>query len=243
MEVSEYSISRQRMVDLQIRGRGIKDERVIQAMLKVPRELFVEPVLRHKAYENHPLPIGAGQTISQPYIVAVMTEALLVEPGQRVLEIGTGSGYQTAILAELGAEVYTVERIKSLMEEAQERLRSLGYEGIHFKLGDGSQGWPEFAPYDRILVTAGAAWVPDQLWAQLSSKGRMIIPLGNGESQVLTLFRYIDGRIRRHDLMSCSFVPLVVGGSETDSGSGRGAADSAPGSGPGGRPFKSGRPD
>jgi protein-L-isoaspartate(D-aspartate) O-methyltransferase len=197
------------MVDFQLRARGIKEERVIQAMSAVPRHLFVGPALRHKAYDDYPLPIGADQTISQPYMVAVMTEALQVEPGQRVLEIGTGSGYQTAILAELGAEVYTIERIEPLMAQARERLKSLGYEGIHFKLGDGSQGWPEFAPFDRILMTAGAMRVPEPLWTQIAEKGRMVLPLGDGESQMLTLFRCTNDRIRWHELMKCSFVPLV----------------------------------
>ena len=148
--------ARQRMVEYQLRARGVRDERVLAAMARVPRHLFVPAPNHHAAYEDHPLPIGDGQTISQPYMVAVMTEALRLEGGERVLEIGTGSGYQMAVLAELSAYVYSIERIGALAERARERLAGLGYGNVEITVGDGSLGWPEHAPYDRVLVTAGA---------------------------------------------------------------------------------------
>ncbi len=213
-------------------SRGVRDRRVLKAMLKVPRHLFVDKAFYHKAYDNYPLPIGQGQTISQPYIVATMTEKLMVCSKDRILEIGTGSGYQTAILAELASSVYTVERVKELSLQAQERLKSLGYDNVFFKIGDGSIGWAEYAPYDGIIVTASTENIPPLLLEQLSERGRMVIPLHNS----LLLVRKRRGRIISQKILDCKFVPLIE-----DSGSG--AVVSAPGSGPGGRWFKSSLPD
>ncbi|HAA83842.1 MAG TPA: protein-L-isoaspartate O-methyltransferase, partial [Thermodesulfobacterium commune] len=163
-----YRIAREKMVKSQIVARGIKDEKVIQAMLKVPRHLFVEEALRDQAYGDFPLPIGKGQTISQPYIVALMTEALELKGKERVLEVGTGSGYQTAILAEIALWVYTIERDPDLSEKAKKVLLSLGYKNISFKIGDGSLGWPEAAPFDAIIVTAASPQIPQPLVDQLA---------------------------------------------------------------------------
>lgn len=168
-----------------IRRHGIKDPRVLEAILKVPRHLFVPKELIHEAYVDAPLPIGEGQTISQPYIVALMTEALELDENSKVLEIGTGSGYQAAILAEIAKEVYTVERIPSLKEKARKVLDALGYENIKFKVGDGTEGWPEYAPYDAIIVTAGAPEIPKPLVEQLKVGGRLVIPVGDELTQRL----------------------------------------------------------
>ena len=180
-----YRIAREKMVENQIKERGIKDERVLSAMLKVPRHLFVDEALKDQAYGDFPLPIGEGQTISQPYIVAVMTEALELKGNERVLEIGTGSGYQTAILAELAFWVYTVEKYSALLERAKKILLKLGYKNISFKLGDGSLGWKEVAPFEAIIVTAAAPQIPPPLIEQLSEGGRIVIPVGDVYSQVL----------------------------------------------------------
>ena len=197
------------MVEL-IRRRGIKDERVLNAMLKVPRHLFVPADLVDRAYDDSPLPIGKGQTISQPYIVALMTEALGLDENSKVLEIGTGSGYQAAILAEIAKEVYTVERIPELAERAQKILRALGYNNVYFKIGDGTEGWPEFAPYDAIIVTAASPKVPEPLIEQLKVGGVLVIPVGSELTQELLKITKLseDGETKVESLGGCVFVKL-----------------------------------
>ncbi len=210
MDESRFEKLRKNMVERQILSRGVKDPRVIDAMLKVPRHLFVPEPYRLEAYEDHPLPIGYGQTISQPYMVAVMTELLNLTGREKVLEIGTGSGYQTAVLAELADEVYTVERIPELLERAKKTLTSLGYTNIHFKLADGTLGWPEHAPFDRIIVTAAAPELPQPLVEQLAPDGIMVIPIGSRYLQSLTLVEKLpDGRLKTKELFGCAFVPLI----------------------------------
>jgi len=196
------------MVETQIISRGIQNSKVIEAMLKVPRHVFVPEGLREGAYSDVPLPIGEGQTISQPYIVALMTELLGVQDGDKVLEIGTGSGYQTAILAEIGCFVYTVEIIESLSLRAQETLKGLGYEGIHFKVGDGYRGWSEYAPYDAIIATAAPDHLPKPLTEQLKEGGRMIIPVGD-LYQELILFRKTAQGIKERTVTPVRFVPMT----------------------------------
>ncbi len=205
----EYRLARERMVNEQIYARGIRDKRVLNAMLKIPRHLFVDKGLRNSAYSDHPLPIGEGQTISQPYIVALMTEALGLKGNEKVLEIGTGSGYQTAILAELCREVYTIERIPSLSIKAQKLLKSLGYNNIHFKIGDGTKGWEEHAPYDGIIVTAASPEVPQPYLDQLADGGRLVIPIGDEFSQDLLVIIKEKGRFREKSLGGCRFVKLI----------------------------------
>jgi protein-L-isoaspartate(D-aspartate) O-methyltransferase len=197
------------MVKNQLIPRGIADENVLQAMGKIPRHLFVEEALVGEAYNDHPLPIGHKQTISQPYIVALMTEALELTGKEKILEIGTGSGYQTAILAELSDRVYTVERIEPLLEKSKDLLKSLGYKNIYFKAYDGTLGWKDFAPFDAIMVTAGAPRVPDPLLKQLADGGRMIIPIGNRYSQDLLRVTRIKDRFVEKDLGGCRFVDLI----------------------------------
>jgi len=213
MEFSEekdlYRIARERMVETQIKARGIKDSRVLQAMLKVPRHFFVDEGMRDQAYGDFPLPIGEGQTISQPYIVAFMTEALELKGKERVLEIGTGSGYQTAILAELALWVYTIEKYPKLLERAKKILINLGYKNIFFRLGDGSAGWPEAAPFDAIIVTAAAPKIPDPLVEQLAEGGRIIIPVGDEFSQVLVKGVKKGGILHTKTLEAVRFVKLV----------------------------------
>ncbi|MBC7317969.1 protein-L-isoaspartate(D-aspartate) O-methyltransferase [Candidatus Bipolaricaulota bacterium] len=193
----------------ELREKGIRDPRVLSAMEKVPRHLFVLPEYLPWAYDDRPLPIGLGQTISQPYIVALSTEALELSGEEKVLEIGTGSGYQTAILAELAKEVFTVERLPELSWEARERLRKLGYRNVHFRIGDGTRGWPEEAPFCAILVTAAAPKVPQSLLAQLSEGGRLVIPVGGRFHQDLWLVRKEGGRLVYEHLCPVSFVPLI----------------------------------
>ncbi len=204
-----YEAERRRLIE-EISRRGISDRRVLEAMLKVPRHLFVPEEYRDMAYVDTTLPIGEGQTISQPYIVALMTEALELDGSERVLEIGTGSGYQTAILAELADEVYTVERIPVLQERARKVLESLGYDNIHFKLGDGTCGWEEHAPYDAVIVTAGAPEIPKPLVEQLKVGGVMVIPVGDEHLQRLLKVRKLDekGKLGVEDLGGCVFVKL-----------------------------------
>jgi protein-L-isoaspartate(D-aspartate) O-methyltransferase len=198
------------MIDTQLLKRGIRDARVLEAMAKVPRHEFVEDSQKNSAYDDDPLPIGCGQTISQPYIVAYMSEALQIEPQDRVLEIGTGSGYQTAILAELALEVYTVEIVAPLLESASGRLRRLGYTGIHYKEGSGAEGWPEKSPFQKIIVTAAAEKIPHALADQLSTGGRMIFPLGKPkEVQDLMLGIKTPQQMDYKQLMQVRFVPLV----------------------------------
>lgn len=205
---AEFARARQRMVDEQIAARGVRDPAVLAAFRKVPRHRFVPRDWRDQAYRDGPLPIGRGQTISQPYMVAVMTQLAEVRPGHKVLEVGTGSGYQAAILAELGADVYSVERIPELAERARALLEDLGYR-VQIKVADGSLGWPEEAPFDRIIVTAGAPRIPDPLVEQLAEDGRLVIPVDDGFSQILCVAHRTAGalRVEQHD--RCAFVPLI----------------------------------
>jgi len=193
----------------ELRRLGIRDERVLAAMERVPRHLFVPEHIRHLAYDDTPLPIGHGQTISQPYIVALMTQALELDGDEKVLEVGTGSGYQTAILCELAREVFSVERIPELAEGAKERLAELGYRNVRIRVGDGSLGWPEEAPFDRIIVTGALPKLPDPLWEQLADGGRLVAPIGGRFEQYLWLYVKEGGRPRRRALCPCSFVPIV----------------------------------
>ena len=198
------------MVREQIESRGITDPAVLSAMRKVPRHLFVEEALRSQAYEDHPLPIGYGQTISQPFIVALMTAVLNVQPGMRVLEIGTGSGYQAAILAEMGAEVYSVERVQPLYSAALTRLNKMRYFSVNLKLDDGTMGWPEESPFQRIMVTAGGPDVPPPLLEHLDESGILIIPVGARQrSQELIRFVKKEGKIMKANLGAVMFVDLV----------------------------------
>jgi len=213
MVLSQTSLQsqRERMVRAQLAGRGIRDARVLAAMGMVPRHEFVPEFLRQDAYEDHPLPIGEGQTISQPYIVAAMLEHLALEPANRVLEVGTGSGYVTAVLAVLCGHVFSVERHASLAGSAGATLARFGYQNVTIKVGDGSEGWSERAPFDAILVSAATAEVPPALLAQLKEGGRMIIPVGSPTSQALQLIRKVSGHSEVRMLEGCRFVPLVGG--------------------------------
>lgn len=204
-----YLALRRQMVETQLRDRGIKDSQVLEAFLKVPRHEFVPVELRAQAYRDNPLPIGEDQTISQPYMVAVMTELAEITPGDRVLEIGTGSGYQTAILAELGAEVYTIERVAELAERAELILDRLNYSGVRFRIADGTMGWEEEAPFDIIMVTAGAPHIPRPLLDQLNEEGRLLIPLEEGLSQVLYIIRRTEEGFEKEKGERCAFVPLI----------------------------------
>jgi protein-L-isoaspartate(D-aspartate) O-methyltransferase len=205
----DYQKERLIMVEEQLRRRGISDRRVLEAMEKIPRHLFVLGDYRDSAYEDRPLPIGEGQTISQPYMVAIMTQSLELEGRERVLEIGTGSGYQTAILAELAQKVFTIERIPTLTERARKVLGDLGYANISFFSGDGSRGWPEEAPFDGIMVTAGSPDVPPTLKSQLAEGGRLVIPTGPRFTQTLYKLTREGDRFIEEELTGCVFVPLV----------------------------------
>jgi len=208
--MSDYAVLRERMVRDLVAGRGIKDQRVLEAMRKVPRHLFVRDHLRSQAYGDHALPIGAAQTISQPYIVARMTELLELAPHHSVLEIGTGTGYQTALLAVLARRVYSLERIAELAQQAIPRIRQLGFENVKIQVFDGSVGWSEWAPYDRILVAAGAPKVPEPLLDQLAPGGSLLIPEGARQAQRLVLYRKsARGELRRKEGEEVGFVPLV----------------------------------
>ncbi len=205
-----YRIARQKMVETQIKDRGIYDERVLKAMLKVPRHLFVESALWDQAYGDYPLPIGEKQTISQPYIVALMTSALEVKDKERVLEIGTGSGYQTAILAELALWVYTIEKYPTLQERAKKVLiHQLGYKNISFKIGDGTLGWKEVSPFEAIIVTAASPQIPSPLIEQLAEGGKIVIPVGDEFSQVLIKGVKKGGVLHTQSLEPVRFVKLV----------------------------------
>ena len=204
-----FELLRREMVEDQIISRGIKDRRVIEAMLKVPRELFVPPEQRPFAYDDGPLPIGFGQTISQPYIVAFMTEKLEVKKGDKVLEVGTGSGYQAAILAEMGCQVYTIEIIEELSLRARKVIESLGYRNVHFKVGDGYEGWEEHAPYDAIIVTAAPPYIPEKLKQQLKIGGRMVLPVGEYYQYLYRITRTGEKDFRVEKLIPVSFVPMV----------------------------------
>ncbi len=205
---SQFDSLRESMVKYQIEARGISDPRVLAAMRKVKRHLFVPKALRLFAYDDRPLPIGEGQTISQPYIVALMTELLDLDGDEKVLEVGTGSGYQAAILALLAKEVYTIEILPVLAQRADSLLKSLGYENVHVRCGDGYLGWPEEAPFDGIIVTCAPPIIPKPLVEQLADGGRMVIPVGEGY-QELILLRKHDGRIDTTSVIPVRFVPMT----------------------------------
>jgi len=205
----EYETARFAMVEEKIARRGIKDTRVLRAMERVPRHFFVEDALIPQAYNDNPLPIGENQTISQPFIVALMLEALQLTGKEKVLEIGTGSGYQTALLAELAGSVYSVERIPSLMEKAKERLDFLGYKNVKIKIGDGTLGWKEEMPFDRIIVSAASPSIPEPYFELLNDNGIIVIPVGNDETQTLLKVRKIGGTTKIQDLGGCRFVKLI----------------------------------
>ena len=206
----QYDLKRKQMVELDIRDRGMKDPVVLNVMGQVPRHLFVDAPYRDRAYEDHPLPIGEGQTISQPYVVALMTEALQLKPGDRVLEIGTGSGYQAAVLAEIVKEVYTIEIRKALADKAEKTLVDLGYRNVKVKYGDGYFGWNEQAPFDAIIIAAAANHIPPPLIKQLREGGRLIVPLGSTiYFQTLTLATKRKGELDVEQVCPVAFVPMA----------------------------------
>ncbi len=208
--MKDRNVSKRQMVEHQLISRGVRDKRVLEAMLKVPRHRFVSQDLQDLAYSDQPLPIGEEQTISQPYMVAMMTELLRLKGDEKVLEIGTGSGYQTAILAELAREVYTVEIIESLSDKARELLEDMGYKNVHFKVADGYFGWKEHAPFDVIIVTCGPDEVPEPLMEQLAEGGRLVIPVGY-MYQTLTIIEKVKGKVRKSKSIACRFVPMTGG--------------------------------
>ena len=205
----KFEDQKKRMLHSQLIPRGIRDPLVLKAMGKVPREEFVPKDIGETAYSDNALPIGEGQTISQPYLVALMTEALELKGTEKVLEIGTGSGYQAAVLAEIAREVYTVERVAALSERAKQVLARLGYENIHFKVFNGTLGWPEHSPYDAVIVTAGAPEIPELLIEQLAEGGRLVIPVGDRFGQDLVKIRKVKGERLKEDLGAVRFVSLV----------------------------------
>ena len=205
---SDFAAQRQHMVEQQLKARSIKDERVLAAMAKVPREQFIPLDARDVAYEDGPLPIGYDQTISQPYVVAFMTEELRPKPTDRVLEIGSGSGYQAAVLAELVADVYTIEIVEPLAKSAEATLQRLGYNNVHIKVGDGYKGWPEEAPFDAIIVTCAPETVPQPLVDQLKEGGRMVIPVGERFAQQLYLLEKKNGKLKESTTLPVRFVPM-----------------------------------
>jgi protein-L-isoaspartate(D-aspartate) O-methyltransferase len=207
--VSDFAAQRQLMVQQQLVTRGINDARVLAAMAKVPREEFVPPDSRVASYEDGPLPIGYGQTISQPYIVAFMTEQMRPKPSARVLEVGTGSGYQAAILAELVSEVYSVEIVEPLAKTAEATLQRLGYKNVHLKIGDGYKGWSEVGPFDAIIVTCAPDKVPQPLVDQLKDGGRMVIPVGDRFAQQLYLLEKKNGQLKQSATLPVRFVPMT----------------------------------
>jgi len=205
----EYAVRRRKMIERQLAPRGIRDKLVLEAMGEIPREMFVDEALRGQAYSDSALPIGHGQTISQPFIAARMTELLGADRSHRVLEIGTGSGYQTALLARVAGEVFTVERVGALAEKARRSLDLLGFDNVEIRVGDGTTGWPEKAPFDRILVAAGSPEIPPSLVAQLAPGGRLLLPVGGEGSQTLTIVDATpEGFVRREDV-GCVFVRLI----------------------------------
>ena len=197
------------MVKNQIIDRGVKDKKVIRSMLKVPRHVFVEEGMVHQAYNDSPLPIGFDQTISQPYIVALMTEALQLSGDEKVLEIGTGSGYQAAVLAEIVEKVFSVERNANLAQRSRKILDKLNYNNIAIRIGDGTLGWKEYAPYDRVIVTAAAPGFPESLFGQLKEGGILVIPEGDRDSQILKRYTKLDDKYKTESLGLCAFVPLI----------------------------------
>lgn len=208
---ASFDAMRERMVSRQIEARGIRDKAVLNAMRTVPRHLFVPEQVRDEAYDDHPLPIGLGQTISQPYIVALMTQLLEIKPGHRIFELGTGSGYQAAVASVLGKDVFTMEIYEGLAASAAKRLSDLGYENVHVKGGDGYFGWEENAPFDAIIVTAAADHIPPPLIRQLRPGGRLIIPLGGPFSvqQLVTVDKDADGTLKERSILAVRFVPLL----------------------------------
>jgi len=209
IQANPFGAKRQRMVESQLRARGIRDERVLAAMARVPRHEFVPEEFQDQAYADHPIPIGEGQTLSQPYIVAIMLEALTIAATDVALEIGTGSGYQTALLSELARQVYSVERHVSLARDAEAALARLGYSNRSVVLGDGSYGLPTRAPFDAIVVSAATPHIPPALLEQLSEGGRMVIPVGPAHAQELQLVRKQAGQLLLTSLEGCRFVPLI----------------------------------
>lgn len=207
--LDELVAGRVRMVELQLHGRGIRDERVLAAMGRVPREKFVAPGLWAESYADKPLPIGYGQTISQPFMVATMLEVLDLRASDRVLEVGTGTGYQAALLCELAGEVWTIERHAELADKARQILQELGYRNVQVIQGDGSLGLPQYSPFDKILVAAGAPLVPQSLVAQLANGGILAVPVGNRAEQLLHVVRKTDEEIVTSGKVTCSFVPLL----------------------------------
>jgi len=205
----DLSVYRKRMVEYQLMPRGIRDKRVLEAFLKVPRHAFVPDDYQNEAYDDHPLPIGDGQTISQPYIVALMTQELKLTGSEKVLEVGTGSGYQAAILAELAREVYTIDRIDSLAKKADSKLSGLGYKNVHAVTGDGSLGYEKEKPYDGIIVTCAAPSLPSGLADQLNDNGRIVIPVGPRFTQVLMVYQKKGDSMIQHEVCGCVFVPLI----------------------------------
>ena len=210
MNAMDYSVARRRMVEQQIKAHGVKDQLVIDVMLEVPRHLFVEHGLQDQAYSDFPLPIGHNQTISQPYMVAFMTEALQLTGGERVLEIGTGSGYQAAVLSKIARYVYTVERVADLARTARKALDSFGAYNVHMRVNDGTCGWEDQAPFDAIITTAGAPSVPDALKQQLEIGGRLVIPVGTlGQQTLCCITRISAEKFEEKQLIDCRFVPLI----------------------------------
>jgi len=208
-QIDSFLTQRRSMVESQLRARGIRDERVLAAMFHVPRHEFVSEEHRDQVYEDHPIPIGEGQTISQPYIVAIMLEALALDPSDTVLEIGTGSGYQTALLSELTRQVYSVERHEALARAARATLARLGFNNVEVFVGDGSRGLPDRAPFDAIVVSAAAPQIPPPLFEQLREGGRMVIPVGPAHAQELQLVRKHEGQPVVTVMEGCRFVPLI----------------------------------
>ena len=205
----QYATQREDMVRYQIKARGVKDKKVLDAMLKVERHLFVPPEYSSQAYEDHPLPVGEGQTISQPYIVALMTDVLGLDSTDKVLEIGTGSGYQAAVLAEICDSVYTIEIFESLGTNAKNLLKVLGYDNVKVKIGDGYKGWKKHSPFDAIIVTCAPTHIPQPLKDQLTEGGKMIIPVGESYAQELVLLEKKNGRIVQKDIIAVRFVPMI----------------------------------
>jgi protein-L-isoaspartate(D-aspartate) O-methyltransferase len=211
LEAQDYQSQRERMVERQIKARGVSDKKVLAAMKKVERHKFVPKGYQYKSYDDSPLPIGEGQTISQPYIVAYMTEILKLDGTEKVLEVGTGSGYQAAILAELAKEVYTIEVIKTLGDRAKKLLEELNYKNLHVKIGDGYQGWKEHSPFDAIIVTCAPTHVPEALKEQLAEGGTMVIPVGQRYAQELVVLTKKKGKLVEKETIGVRFVPMIDG--------------------------------